>query len=89
LPPENWGYPSGGQRREPPCRQPTVGMITWRGKRCRGWYCLGGRPKMADKDVLKALRALVNVESMAVQIYRAQTWRFRGKPAIAGAPREP
>jgi bacterioferritin len=37
---------------------------------------------MADKDVLKALRALVNVESMAVQIYRAQTWRFRGKPAI-------
>jgi len=38
---------------------------------------------MADKDVLKALRALVNVESMAVQIYRAQTWRFRGKPAIA------
>jgi bacterioferritin len=38
---------------------------------------------MADKDVLKALRALVNVESMAVQIYRAQTWRFGGKPAIA------
>jgi bacterioferritin len=38
---------------------------------------------MADKDVLKALRALVNVESMAVQIYRAQTWRFRGRPAIA------
>ena len=38
---------------------------------------------MADRDVLRALRALVNVESMAVQIYRAQTWRFGGKPAIA------
>jgi len=38
---------------------------------------------MADRDVLRALRALVNVESMAVQIYRAQTWRFGGRPAIA------
>jgi bacterioferritin len=38
---------------------------------------------MADRDVLKALRALVNVESLAVQIYRAQTWRFRGQPTIS------
>jgi len=26
---------------------------------------------------------LVNVESLAVQTYRAQTWRVRGQPAIA------
>jgi bacterioferritin len=38
---------------------------------------------MADRDVIRALRALVNVECMAVQIYRAQTWRFGGRPAIA------
>jgi bacterioferritin len=44
---------------------------------------LGGRLEMADRDVLKALRAMLNLEAMAVQIYRAQTWRFRGQQAIA------
>jgi rubrerythrin len=47
------------------------------------WHHVERRQEVADKDVLKALRALVNVESMAVQIYRAQTWRLRGQPLIA------
>lgn len=47
------------------------------------YCCLERRREVADKDVLKALRALVNVESMAVQIYRAQTWRLGGQPLIA------
>jgi bacterioferritin len=38
---------------------------------------------MQDKKVIRALNAVVKVEAMAIQIYRAQMWRFRGKQEIA------
>jgi bacterioferritin len=38
---------------------------------------------MNDKEILRALNAVVKVEAMAVQIYRAQMWRFRGRQEIA------
>lgn len=38
---------------------------------------------MGDKEIIRALNAVVKVEAMAVQIYRAQMWRFRGKQEIA------
>jgi bacterioferritin len=38
---------------------------------------------MRDKKIIHALNAVVKVEAMAVQIYRAQMWRFRGRQEIA------
>jgi bacterioferritin len=38
---------------------------------------------MQDKKIIRALNAVVKVEAMAVQIYRAQMWRFRGSQEIA------
>jgi len=38
---------------------------------------------MDDKEIIRALNAVVKVEAMAVQIYRAQMWRFRGRQEIA------
>jgi bacterioferritin len=38
---------------------------------------------MSDKKIIRALNAVVKVEAMAVQIYRAQMWRFRGEQEIA------
>jgi bacterioferritin len=36
-----------------------------------------------DKEIIRALNAVVKVEAMAVQIYRAQMWRFQGRREIA------
>ena len=38
---------------------------------------------MDDGEIVRALNAVVKVEAMAVQIYRAQMWRFRGRQEIA------
>jgi bacterioferritin len=38
---------------------------------------------MRDRKIIHALNAVVKVEAMAVQIYRAQMWRFRGRQEIA------
>jgi bacterioferritin len=38
---------------------------------------------MSDKKIIRALNAVVKVEAMAVQIYRAQMWRLRGRQEIA------
>jgi bacterioferritin len=38
---------------------------------------------MQDKKIIRALNAVVKVEAMAIQIYRAQMWRFRGRQEIA------
>jgi len=38
---------------------------------------------MDDNEIVRALNAVVKVEAMAVQIYRAQMWRFRGRREIA------
>ena len=38
---------------------------------------------MGDKEIIRALNAVVKVEAMAVQIYRAQMWKFRGRQEIA------
>ena len=38
---------------------------------------------MDENEIVRALNAVVKVEAMAVQIYRAQMWRFRGRREIA------